>query len=70
MAAVGRPSTAAGIASLYTGLIDAMVVDSGDPDPPPEEIQTLDTATLMEGAGDRARVAQTVLDYAASLAEG
>jgi LPPG:FO 2-phospho-L-lactate transferase len=70
MAALGRPSTAAGVASLYAGLIDAMVVDSDDPDPPPDEIQTLDTATLMEGAGDRVRVARTVLDYAASLAEG
>ena len=45
-----------------------MVVDSDDPDPPPAEIPTLDTATLMEGAGDRARVARTVLDYAAELA--
>ena len=41
MAAVGRPSTAAGVASLYAGLIDAMVVDEGDPDPPPAEIPTL-----------------------------
>ena len=40
MAAVGRPSTASGVASLYTGLIDAMVVDEDDPDPPPEEIPT------------------------------
>ena len=29
--ALGRPSTAAGVASLYAGLIDAMVVDEGDP---------------------------------------
>ncbi len=35
MQALGRPSTAAGVASLYAGLIDAMVVDEGDPDPPP-----------------------------------
>jgi LPPG:FO 2-phospho-L-lactate transferase len=68
MAALGRPQTAAGVASLYAGLIDAMVVDSDDPDPPPAEIPTLDTATLMEDAGDRARVARTVLDYASSLA--
>jgi LPPG:FO 2-phospho-L-lactate transferase len=70
MAAVGRPSTAAGVASLYAGLIDAMVVDSDDPDPPPAEIPTLDAATLMDGAGDRARVARTVLDYAVSLGRG
>ena len=70
MAALGRPATAAGVASLYAGVIDAMVVDSDDPDPPPAEIPTLDTATLMEGAGDRARLARTVLDYAASLGSG
>jgi LPPG:FO 2-phospho-L-lactate transferase len=69
MAALGRPASAAGVASLYAGLITAMIVDSDDPDPPPQEIPTLSTGTLMEGAGDRARVARTVLDYAASLAE-
>jgi LPPG:FO 2-phospho-L-lactate transferase len=67
MQALGRPSTAAGVASLYTGLIDAMVVDDGDPDPPPEEIPTLAVPTLMEGAAGRARLARIVLDYAASL---
>ena len=34
MRAVGRPVTAAGVASLYEGLIDAMVCDEADPDPP------------------------------------
>ncbi len=70
MQAIGRPSTAAGVASLYAGLIDAMVVDEGDPDPPPAEIPTLAAATLMEGAGGRTRVARAVLDYAADLASG
>ena len=69
MAALGRPSTAAGVASLYAGLIDAMVVDEGDPDPPPSEVPTLAAPTLMEGAGGRLRVARTVLDFAASLIE-
>jgi len=69
MAAVGRPSTAAGVASLYAGLIDAMVVDEGDPDSPPEEIPTLSVPTLMEGAPGRARLARIVLDHAATLAE-
>ena len=41
MEAIGRPTTAAGVASLYAGLIDAMVVDEGDPDPPPAEVPTL-----------------------------
>jgi LPPG:FO 2-phospho-L-lactate transferase len=69
MAAVGRPSTAAGVASLYAGLLDAMVVDEGDPDPPPEEIPTLAAPTLMDSAASRARLARIVLDYAVTLAE-
>jgi LPPG:FO 2-phospho-L-lactate transferase len=68
MEGIGRPTTAAGVASLYAGLIDAMVVDEGDPDPPPAEIPTLMAPTLMEGAAGRARLARTVLDYAATLA--
>jgi LPPG:FO 2-phospho-L-lactate transferase len=67
MEGIGRPTTAAGVASLYTGLIDAMVVDEGDPDPPPAEIPTLKAPTLMEGAAGRLRLARTVLDYAATL---
>ena len=68
MEGIGRPTTAAGVASLYAGLIDAMVVDEGDPDPPPAEIPTLAAPTLMEGAAGRVRLARTVLDYAATLA--
>jgi LPPG:FO 2-phospho-L-lactate transferase len=67
MEGIGRPTTAAGVASLYAGLIDAMVVDEGDPDPPPAEIPTLVAPTLMDGAAGRVRLARTVLDYAATL---
>jgi LPPG:FO 2-phospho-L-lactate transferase len=67
MEALGRPTTAAGVASLYAGLIDAMVVDEGDPDPPPAQVPTLVAPTLMDGAAGRLRVARTVLDYAESL---
>jgi len=70
MRALGRPTTAAGVASLYAGLIDGMVVDEGDPDPPPAEIPTLAAQTLMEGASGRARLARIVLDYADTLAAG
>ncbi|MGD9734681.1 MAG: 2-phospho-L-lactate transferase [Solirubrobacterales bacterium] len=68
MAAVGRPSTAAGVASLYAGLIDGMVVDSGDPEPPPSDLPAFTTPTLMKGAEGRARLARTVLDFAEELA--
>jgi LPPG:FO 2-phospho-L-lactate transferase len=67
MEGIGRPTTAAGVASLYAGLIDAMVVDEGDPDPPPAEIPTLAVPTLMEGASGRARLGRIVLDYAEDL---
>jgi LPPG:FO 2-phospho-L-lactate transferase len=67
MRALSRPTTAAGVASLYAGLIDGMVVDAGDPDPPPVEVATHLAATLMEGASGRARLARIVLDYADSL---
>jgi len=66
MQALGRPCTAAGVASLYAGLIDSMVVDEADPDPPPTEVPTLCAPTLMEGAAGRRRLARTVLDFAAS----
>jgi LPPG:FO 2-phospho-L-lactate transferase len=67
MEGIGRPTTAAGVASLYAGLIDGMVVDEGDPDPPPAELPTLAAPTLMEGAAGRLRLARIVLDYAATL---
>jgi LPPG:FO 2-phospho-L-lactate transferase len=67
MEALGRPTTAAGVASLYAGLIDAMVVDEDDPDPPPADIPTLAAPTLMDGGAGRARLARTVLDYGQTL---
>lgn len=68
MEAIGRPTTAAGVASLYAGLIDGIVVDEGDPDPPPADLPHIATATLMDGSAGRARLARIVLDYAESLA--
>jgi LPPG:FO 2-phospho-L-lactate transferase len=67
MEGIGRPSTAVAVASLYTGVVDAMVVDEDDPDPPPTEVPTLTAPTLMDSAPARARLARIVLDYAAEL---
>jgi LPPG:FO 2-phospho-L-lactate transferase len=67
MAAVRRPSTAGGVASLYEGLITAMVVDADDPDPGPEGIEVLSCSTLMEGAEGRREVADRVLEFAEAL---
>jgi LPPG:FO 2-phospho-L-lactate transferase len=67
MAAVGRPVSAAGVASLYDGLIDAFVVDEDDPGPPPDGIETVAVATLMEGSEGRRALAAKVLGFARSL---
>ena len=67
MAAIGRPVTAAGVASLYEGLLDGIVVDEGDPDPPPEGLAALSCVTLMEGPAGRRALAERVLDFAAEL---
>jgi LPPG:FO 2-phospho-L-lactate transferase len=67
MAAVARPVNAAGVASLYAGLLDAMVVDEDDPDPPPEGLRTLSCPTLMEGAEGRRALAERVLEFAEGL---
>jgi len=68
MHAVGRPSTAAGAASLYEGLLDGMICDPEDPDPPPEEIRVLSCPTLMEGRGGRRELAERTLEFASMLA--
>jgi LPPG:FO 2-phospho-L-lactate transferase len=67
MDAIARPSTAAGVASLYEGVIQAMVVDSDDPDPGPEDIQVLSCPTLMEGSEGRRGLAERVLEFARML---
>lgn len=68
MRAIGRPVSAAGVASLYAGLLDGLVMDSDDPDPPPEGLRTLQRPTLMDGASGRREVAQAVLDFCGELA--
>ena len=69
MRAIGRPSSAAGAASLYEGLLDGMLCDPGDPDPPPEGIRVMSCAVLMEGTEGRRRVAGRSLEFASMLAD-
>ena len=70
MHAIGRPVTAAGVASLYEGLLDGIVVDEGDPDPPPKDIAALVCPTLMEGAEGRRALAARVFSWAEKLSHG
>jgi LPPG:FO 2-phospho-L-lactate transferase len=67
MAAARRPSTAAGVASLYEGLIQAMVLDADDPDAGPEGMKVLSCPTLMAGAEGRRKLAERVLAFARVL---
>ena len=66
VAALGRPLSAAGIASLYAGLLDGIVVDEGDPGEA-EGIATLHCPTLMTGAEGRRVLARRVLEFARGL---
>ena len=70
MQAIGRPSTAAGVASLYEGLLDGMVCDAEDPDPPPEEVRVHTGPTLMEGREGRRALAERTLEFASTLRAG
>jgi LPPG:FO 2-phospho-L-lactate transferase len=67
MRALGRPSSAAGVASMYEGLLDGIVCDEGDPEPPPEGLESLVCPTLMEGSGGRRSLAVRTLEFATSL---
>jgi LPPG:FO 2-phospho-L-lactate transferase len=67
MRAVGRPSTAAGAASLYEGLLDGMICDHEDPDPPPDGIRVMSCPTFMEGRGGRRELADRTLEFASTL---
>jgi LPPG:FO 2-phospho-L-lactate transferase len=69
MRAVGRPSTAAGAASLYEGLLDGMICDPDDPDPPPEGIRVMSCPTFMEGRGGRRELAERTLEFASTLTQ-
>ena len=67
MRALGRPSSTAGVASMYEGLLNGIVCDEGDPEPPPEVLESLVCPTLMEGSGGRRSLAVRTLEFAASL---
>lgn len=68
MRALGRPTDAAGAASMYEGLLDGLVCDDGDPEPPPERPQSLVRPTLMDGQAGRRTLAVATLEFAESLA--
>lgn len=67
MDTVGRPADATGVASLYQGLLNGMLLDEGDRDTPPG-LEAIEAApTLMWDRESRVRVAGAVLRLAARL---
>jgi LPPG:FO 2-phospho-L-lactate transferase len=68
MRAIGLEASTAGVAAAYEGLIDGLVVDAGDPDPPPAGVESLVIPTLMDDAQTRHEVAERTLEFARSLA--
>lgn len=67
MRAAGEQPSAAGVGRLYGELLDGLVVDAADPEPPPPEPRTLIADTLMENAERRREVARAVLAFCAEL---
>jgi LPPG:FO 2-phospho-L-lactate transferase len=65
--ALGRPVSAAGVASLYEGLVAGMVIDPDEPEPP-EGIELLTVPTVMGNAAQRRALAERTLEFARGLA--
>jgi LPPG:FO 2-phospho-L-lactate transferase len=66
--ALRRPLSAAGVASLYAGLLDGMVADPDDPGSEPEGARLLTRPTVMSDKASRRRLAEDALAFARELA--
>ena len=69
MRAIGQEPSAGGVAHAYGDLLDGLVVDAADPEPPPVApgLATAVFDTLMDGADRRREVAAATLEFAAGL---
>jgi LPPG:FO 2-phospho-L-lactate transferase len=71
MTLIGQPSSAAGVAAAYHGLIDGIVIDARDEDQVPEiealGLEVLCTDAIMRNLADRERLAAQALDFARGL---
>ncbi len=72
LATLGHDVSALGVARIYAGLVDGLVIDEVDADLAPGiellGMRVLTTATVMGDLDDRRRLADEVLDFAHSLA--
>jgi LPPG:FO 2-phospho-L-lactate transferase len=64
---LGRPVSAAGVASLYQGMLDGMVIDPDEPEPP-QGIELVTSPTLMRDRSQRRGLAERTLGFARGLA--
>ena len=71
LASLGHEVSAAGVARMYEGLVDGMVINEGDEGERPRiealGMRVLATAAVMRDASDRARLAREVLGFGAGL---
>jgi LPPG:FO 2-phospho-L-lactate transferase len=70
MRAIDREPSAAGVVAAYEGVIDGIVVDAADPEPPPAGIASTVIDTLMDGEDRRREVAAGVLEFCGELRRG
>ncbi len=74
LASLGHEVSAAGVAAMYRGLVDGMVIDRVDEGERAGVealgMQVLATDSVMRGAQDRARLAREVVEFGAGLAAG
>ncbi|HEX2738839.1 MAG TPA: 2-phospho-L-lactate transferase CofD family protein, partial [Rubrobacter sp.] len=71
LASLGHEVSATGVARMYAGLVDGMVVDRIDEGEQPgieaAGMRTLVTESVMRDAGDRARLASETLEFGAGM---
>ena len=71
LASLGHEVSATGVARMYEGLVDGMVVDRVDERERPSiealGMRVLATDAVMRGAADRARLAREVVEFGAEL---
>jgi LPPG:FO 2-phospho-L-lactate transferase len=74
LASLGHEVSAAGVARIYEGLAEGMVIDGVDEEERHEieglGMRVLATGAVMRAAPDRARLAREVLEFGAGLASG
>jgi len=74
LASLGHEVSAAGVAAMYVGLVDGMVVDRADEGERAGiealGMKFLATDSVMRDAGDRARLAREVAEFGAGLVAG